>query len=101
MKWGYWGSAPDVAGLHRDLAHKARSAALLVKQVRVRAAIVERRETMKLNLARFLTAALLLLLSQPAFADKRVALVIGNSAYQNAPLLANPTNDSAMMESMF
>jgi uncharacterized caspase-like protein len=56
---------------------------------------------MKLNLARFLTAVLLLLLSQPAFADKRVALVIGNSAYQNAPLLTNPTNDSTMMEMTF
>ena len=56
---------------------------------------------MKLNLARFLTAAVLLLFSQPAFADKRVALVIGNSAYQNAPALPNPTNDSAMMETTF
>src|ERR1700761_8798183 len=37
----------------------------------------------------------------PAFAEKRVALVFGNSAYQNAPLLANPTNDSAAMAAMF
>jgi len=56
---------------------------------------------MKLNLARFLTAAVLLLLSQPAFADKRVALVIGNSAYQNAPLLANPVNEAATMALTF
>jgi hypothetical protein len=34
------------------------------------------------------------LLGQPALADKRVALVIGNSAYQNVAPLANPTNDS-------
>ena len=56
---------------------------------------------MKLNLARILAAIVLLLLCQPAFADKRVALVIGNSAYQNAPLLSNPVNDSAAMETTF
>jgi hypothetical protein len=56
---------------------------------------------MKLNLAGFLTAAMLLLVSQPALADKRVALVLGNSAYQNAPALPNPANDSAMMERTF
>jgi len=32
----------------------------------------------------------------PAFAEKRVALVIGNSAYRNAPL-ANPANDARLM----
>src|SRR5262245_42062512 len=36
-----------------------------------------------------------LLLSTVAYAEKRVALVIGNSAYQHAPLLANPRNDAA------
>ncbi len=34
------------------------------------------------------------LFSQPAFADKRVALVMGNSAYQHVSRLANPANDS-------
>jgi len=29
-----------------------------------------------------------------AHAEKRVALVIGNSAYQNAPALINPKNDA-------
>ncbi|MEW6769299.1 MAG: caspase family protein [Pseudomonadota bacterium] len=33
----------------------------------------------------------------PAFADKRVALIIGNSAYQNVTALPNPTNDAAAM----
>src|SRR6516164_8410758 len=56
---------------------------------------------MNLNWAKFLAAAVLLTLSQPAFADKRVALVIGNSAYQNAPPLPNPANDSALMELTF
>lgn len=31
---------------------------------------------------------------QPAIAEKRVALVIGNSGYQSAPVLANPRNDA-------
>jgi uncharacterized caspase-like protein len=30
----------------------------------------------------------------PGHADKRVALVMGNSAYQNAPALTNPKNDA-------
>src|SRR5271170_2979702 len=40
------------------------------------------------------------LLSQPAFAEKRVALVFGNSAYQNVNLLANPANDAGAMAAM-
>ena len=38
-------------------------------------------------------AAALLLAGGPAFAEKRVALVIGNAAYQNVPRLPNPVND--------
>src|SRR5438552_16771952 len=33
----------------------------------------------------------------PAAAEKRVALVIGNSAYQNVTRLDNPRNDAALM----
>jgi uncharacterized caspase-like protein len=44
-----------------------------------------------------LTAAALLLVSEPALAEKRVALVLGNSAYQNVAPLPNPANDSAKM----
>ncbi|QAU49833.1 caspase family protein [Bradyrhizobium guangzhouense] len=43
-----------------------------------------------------LTAALMFG-ADPAFAGKRVALVLANSAYQNAPSLANPVNDGAVM----
>jgi hypothetical protein len=48
---------------------------------------------------RFLAAALLSLLlvifaSRPAWAETRVALVIGIGAYQNAPPLANPVSDA-------
>jgi hypothetical protein len=39
----------------------------------------------------------LLLGAGPALAAKRVALVLSNSAYQNAPLLANPDNDGAVI----
>lgn len=35
--------------------------------------------------------------AEPAFAGKRVALVLANSAYQHAPSLANPVNDGAVM----
>ena len=37
----------------------------------------------------------------PALAGNRVALVIGNSAYQNAPRLPNPSNDAAAVAAMF
>jgi uncharacterized caspase-like protein len=38
--------------------------------------------------------------SNAALADKRVALVIGNSAYQNAPQLPNPARDAAAISEM-
>jgi tetratricopeptide (TPR) repeat protein len=49
-------------------------------------------------LARLCIAAMLLLATMgPALADKRVALVIGNSAYGHAPVLVNPANDAKLM----
>ena len=45
----------------------------------------------------FLAAALLLGVCQPAFAEKRVALVLGNSAYQNVARLPNPVNDGSVI----
>ncbi|MBV8926784.1 MAG: caspase family protein [Bradyrhizobium sp.] len=50
---------------------------------------------------KFWLAAALILICQPAFADKRVALVLGNSAYQNVPPLTNPVNDAALMADTF
>jgi hypothetical protein len=44
---------------------------------------------------RFFLVAALLLVCQPASAEKRVALVIGNSNYKNAAALLNPANDAA------
>src|SRR6201990_3192142 len=49
----------------------------------------------------FFLAAAMLLLCQPAFAEKRVALVLGNSTYQNVPPLSNPTNDGGLMAATF
>jgi uncharacterized caspase-like protein len=46
-----------------------------------------------------LAAAASLLVCGPALADKRVALVLGNSAYQNVAPLANPVNDSGKIAS--
>jgi uncharacterized caspase-like protein len=37
---------------------------------------------------------LLFLITVPAHAEKRVALVIGNAAYKNAAALRNPRNDA-------
>jgi hypothetical protein len=42
----------------------------------------------------FVPALCLGMFASPAFAEKRVALVIGNSAYQSAPPLPNPSNDA-------
>jgi len=36
-----------------------------------------------------------------ASAEKRVALIIGNSAYQNVAQLTNPANDAAVITDMF
>jgi len=41
-----------------------------------------------------LTAFVMISLLQVSFAETRVALVIGNGAYQNAPRLPNPRNDA-------
>jgi len=49
------------------------------------------------GLRRIVLAAILLLACQPAFAEKRVALVLGNSAYQNVAKLPNPVKDGAVM----
>jgi hypothetical protein len=45
----------------------------------------------------FLLSFVLLLGAEPALAARRVALVLANSAYQNAPALANPVNDGAVI----
>src|SRR5436305_1885136 len=53
-----------------------------------------------LNLFRLcplLLAVALMFGAEPAFAGKRVALVLANSAYQHAPSLTNPVNDGAVM----
>jgi hypothetical protein len=44
-----------------------------------------------------LIALLFLLLASPAAAEKRIALVVGNSAYQNITRLDNPRNDAVLM----
>src|SRR5215470_20391501 len=37
----------------------------------------------------------------PAFAEKRVALIIGNSAYDKVARLPNPANDAALIADTF
>src|SRR5450432_3325136 len=41
------------------------------------------------------------LANQPALAGKRVALIIGNSNYQNVAPLTNPANDAAAITDLF
>jgi Caspase domain len=54
------------------------------------------------RLAAFVTAFLAACLAnQPALAGKRVALVIGNSSYQNVAALTNPANDATAITEMF
>jgi uncharacterized caspase-like protein len=48
-----------------------------------------------------LVFALSMLTANAAYAEKRVALVIGNSAYQNVVQLTNPANDAAVITEMF
>ncbi|MCA1454774.1 caspase family protein [Bradyrhizobium sp. BRP22] len=49
------------------------------------------------GLHRFVLTLFLLLTCQPAFAEKRVALVLSNSVYQNVAPLPNPVNDGALI----
>jgi uncharacterized caspase-like protein len=54
------------------------------------------------RLAAFAAALLAICLASPsALAGKRVALVIGNSNYQNVVALTNPANDAAAIAEMF
>ncbi|MDH6258304.1 SUMF1/EgtB/PvdO family nonheme iron enzyme [Bradyrhizobium sp. BR13661] len=49
----------------------------------------------------FLVVCAVCLFCEPAFADRRIALVIGNSAYERVPQLPNPANDATAMAEMF
>jgi uncharacterized caspase-like protein len=42
-------------------------------------------------------AAAFLFAGEAAFAETRIALVVGNSTYQNIPRLSNPANDARLM----
>jgi uncharacterized caspase-like protein len=54
------------------------------------------------RLAAFVAVVLAVCLaSQSSLAGKRVALVIGNSSYQNVAALANPANDATAITEMF
>ncbi|WP_431206633.1 caspase family protein [Bradyrhizobium betae] len=49
----------------------------------------------------FSVISILWLTCSPAHAERRVALVIGNSAYKSVPRLTNPVNDAALVGGMF
>jgi hypothetical protein len=54
-------------------------------------------KTLKLALLSLSVVWICVVVAGPARADKRVALVIGNSAYQNVTRLDNPKNDARLM----
>src|SRR5882757_3676984 len=56
-----------------------------------------RRLAFLVSLAALLTGLLAGLLAAPALADKRVALVVGNSAYRSVAILDNPANDARLL----
>jgi formylglycine-generating enzyme required for sulfatase activity len=56
---------------------------------------------MRLSAAVALAIWSMWLVIQPALAEKRVALVVGNSTYQRVPQLANPARDADDMSDMF
>jgi Caspase domain/Putative peptidoglycan binding domain len=69
-------------------------------------ATVQRLDTMMSRTALFAAAISLALVCTPivadsAYAQKRVALVIGNSSYRNVPFLANPVKDAQAMAAKF
>ena len=47
------------------------------------------------------TIAAMVLAPQAAWADKRVALIVGNSGYQTVPQLPNPARDASAVAKMF
>ena len=51
----------------------------------------------RLGVLAWLSVLIASIVSVPAFADKRVALVIGNSAYRNVGRLDNPANDAKLL----
>ena len=57
----------------------------------------ENRSIVKSTIWLLLLALSCLTIARPALADKRVALVIGNSAYQNVTRLDNPRNDAKLL----
>ena len=53
-----------------------------------------------MRIASLFVLAVFSLLSQPASAERRIALVIGNSAYEKVAPLPNPANDAGAMSAM-
>lgn len=53
------------------------------------------------TLAALIGGAMLAMASEAAWAEKRVALIVGNSRYQTVPQLANPSRDANAVARMF
>src|SRR6476660_10196122 len=64
------------------------------RRIRPREAFMLTQRALKRLTAMLCGVMALLAISGPAAAEKRVALVIGNSAYQHTAVLKNPSNDA-------
>src|ERR1700730_9848264 len=97
------------AGPIGDRGHRPRAGRLAVISANDKLCAISEREFQDLGplmrrLTALVAAALAVCLpSHPALAgtEKRVALIIGNSAYQNVAALTNPANDAAAVTEMF
>lgn len=83
--------------MNRSTLEKAPPRVILAEHFKWSASFWEARELRIRHI--LLTVLFSALMATSATADKRVALVIGNSAYQNVPKLANPANDATMIAS--
>lgn len=54
-----------------------------------------------ISLAALIGGAIVAMASEAAWAEKRVALIVGNSSYQTVPQLANPSRDANAVARMF
>src|SRR5262245_6984647 len=99
---GGWPRSGRVAGKHPVRARPASSVDAAGNAIHSCSILLSKRRASMAIATRVFLAVLggLLLSSGAASADKRVALVIGNSSYAHAPALDNPVNDATAVSVM-
>jgi Caspase domain len=86
-----------------DQSDRSKTLGRLAFEVRATSAVDHRSKGVSMSSFRLLILLIfsICLGSSMALAEKRVALVIGNSTYQKVPGLPNPANDAAALATMF